>query len=565
MMAAGGDMAIAASRAETGSSLIDHARAAVGAMDALLADATRAVRTSVAPEGRVSGKLLDREQRAAHGLAWFATYAEALRQLAAYAERMSEAGRFGELEELVVRVGFGEYLAQMLGGIPMSQGEMVRPGDLGLKLEEVSDRITPAIEELIATGNTAENRARLVALMREHHGATVGDCGLDETLEAIREEMRKFAESEVAPRAHQWHLTNSYIPLDVITHMAELGVFGLTIPEEYGGMGLGKESMCVVSEELSRGYIGVGSLGTRSEIAAELILGGGTEEQKAKWLPKIASGEVLPTAVFTEPNTGSDLASLKTRAVKSGDVYKVSGNKTWITHPVRADLMTLLVRTDPKEPGYRGLSMLLAEKPRGTDQDPFPAPGMSGGEIEVLGYRGMKEYEIGFDGFEVKAENLLGGAEGQGFKQLMQTFESARIQTAARAVGVAQAAMELARRYAEERVQFGEKLFAFPRVADKIAMMAVEVMIARQITYFAARQKDSGRRCDLEAGMAKLLAARIAWAAADNAVQIHGGNGFAMEYPVSRVLCDARILSIFEGAAEIQAQVIARRLLDGSN
>ncbi|MGB9365081.1 MAG: acyl-CoA dehydrogenase family protein, partial [Xanthobacteraceae bacterium] len=535
------------------------------AMDALLADATRAVRTRVAADGRVSAKLVDREQRAAHGLAWFATYTESLRQLAAYAERMSEAGRFGELEELLVRVGFGEYLAQMLGGIPMSQGEMVRPGDLGLKLEEVSDRVTPEVEELIATGNTAENRARLADLMHEHHGATVGDCGLDETLEAIRDEMRKFAESEVAPHAHEWHLTNSYIPLDVITHMAELGVFGLTIPEEYGGMGLGKESMCVVSEELSRGYIGVGSLGTRSEIAAELILGGGTDEQKTKWLPKIASGEVLPTAVFTEPNTGSDLASLKTRAVRQGDVYKVSGNKTWITHPVRADLMTLLVRTDPKEPGYRGLSMLLAEKPRGTDEHPFPALGMSGGEIEVLGYRGMKEYEIGFDGFEVKAANLLGGTEGQGFKQLMQTFESARIQTAARAVGVAQAAMELARRYAEERVQFGEKLFKFPRVADKIAMMAVEVMIARQITYFAARQKDSGRRCDLEAGMAKLLAARVAWAAADNAVQIHGGNGFALEYPVSRVLCDARILSIFEGAAEIQAQVIARRLLDGSN
>jgi (2S)-methylsuccinyl-CoA dehydrogenase len=545
--------------------LIENTRASVGAMDALLADATRGVWTRVAVDGRVSGKLLDREQRAAHGLAWFATYTEALRQLAAYAERMSEAGRFGELEELLVRVGFGEYLAQMLGGIPISQGEMVRPGDLGLKLEDVSERITPEVEELIATGNTAENRARLIALTREHHGATVGDCGLDDTLEAIRDEMRKFAESEVAPHAHEWHLTNSYIPMDVITHMAELGVFGLTIPEEYGGLGLGKESMCVVSEELSRGYIGVGSLGTRSEIAAELILGGGTDEQKTKWLPKIASGEVLPTAVFTEPNTGSDLASLKTRAVKQADVYKISGNKTWITHPVRADLMTLLVRTDPKEPGYRGLSMLLAEKPRGSDEDPFPAPGMSGGEIEVLGYRGMKEYEIGFDGFEVKAENLLGGTEGQGFKQLMQTFESARIQTAARAIGVAQAAMELAARYAEERVQFGEKLFAFPRVADKIAMMAVEVMIARQITYFAARQKDSGRRCDLEAGMAKLLAARVAWAAADNAVQIHGGNGFALEYPVSRVLCDARILNIFEGAAEIQAQVIARRLLDRSN
>jgi (2S)-methylsuccinyl-CoA dehydrogenase len=367
--------------------------------------------------------------------------------------------------------------------------------------------------------------------------------------------MRKFADSEVIEHAQDWHRTNSYIPLEVIAQMAELGVFGLTIPEEFGGMGLGKESMCVVSEELSRGYIGVGSLGTRTEIAAELILGSGTEEQKKKWLPRLASGEVLPTAVFTEPNTGSDLASIKTRAVKSGDHYLVSGNKTWITHPVRADLMTLLVRTNPKEPGYRGLSMLLAEKPRGNDADPFPADGMTGTEIEVLGYRGMKEYEIAFDDFEVKASNLLGGVEGLGFKQLMSTFESARIQTAARAIGVAQAAMEQGLTYAQNRVQFGEPIVSFPRVADKLAMMAVEIMIARQLTYYAAREKDSGRRCDLEAGMAN----------ADNAVQIHGGNGFAMEFPVSRILCDARILSIFEGAAEIQAQVIARRLLDGSN
>jgi len=347
--------------------------------------------------------------------------------------------------------------------------------------------------------------------------------------------------------------------------MAELGVFGLTIPEEYGGLGLGKESMVLVSEELSRAWIGVGSLGTRSEIAAELILGGGTDEQKKEWLPKIASGEILPTAVFTEPNTGSDLASLKTRAEKKGDVYKVYGNKTWITHPVRADVMTLLCRTNPDEKGYKGLSILLAEKPRGTDDDPFPAEGMTGGEIEVIGYRGMKEFEIGFDGFEVKAGNLLGGAEGNGFKQLMQTFEAARIQTAARAIGVAQSAMELGLRYAHERIQFGKPLYSFPRVSDKIVTMAAEILIARQLTYHAAREKDSGRRCDLEAGMAKLLAARIAWAAADNALQIHGGNGFAMEYPVSRVLADARILSIFEGAAEIQAQVIARRLLDGTN
>jgi (2S)-methylsuccinyl-CoA dehydrogenase len=424
--------------------------------------------------------------------------------------------------------------------------------------------MTAPLRELSASGNV-ERRARLVELMRTHHDATVGDCGLEETLVTIRDEMRKFADSEVMPYSQAWHRTNSYIPLEVLTQMSDLGVFGLTISEDYGGLGLGKESMCVVSEELSRGYIGVGSLGTRSEIAAELIIGGGTEEQKRKWLPKLASGEVLPTAVFTEPNTGSDLASLKTRAVRQGDVYKVYGNKTWITHPVRADLMTLLVRTNPNEPGHRGLSMLLAEKPRGTDADPFPADGMTGTEIEVLGYRGMKEYEIAFDGFEVKAENLLGGVEGLGFRQLMQTFESARIQTAARAIGVAQAAMDQALGYAEQRQQFGQPIINFPRVADKIAMMAVEIMIARQLTYFAARQKDSGKRCDLEAGMAKLLAARIAWANADNAVQIHGGNGFALEFPISRILCDARILSIFEGAAEIQAQVIARRLLSASN
>ena len=545
--------------------LVELAREASTALDALLADATGKVRERVVVEGNLVGRLFDREQRATHGLAWFATYVEAVRQLAAYAARMAGDGTLGELEDLLIRIGLGEYVAQITGGIPMSQGEVVRPFDLGLSAAQVAARMNPIIESLAVGGNTAERRARLIELIRTTHGATVGACGLDETLESIREEMRKFADSEVIGHAQGWHRTNSYIPLEIIAQMSELGVFGLTIPEEFGGLGLGKESMCVVSEELSRGYIGVGSLGTRSEIAAELILGSGTSEQKRKWLPKIASGEVLPTAVFTEPNTGSDLASIKTRAVREGDVYKVYGNKTWITHPVRADLMTLLVRTNPKEAGHRGLSMLLAEKPRGDDNNPFPAEGMSGTEIEVLGYRGMKEYEIAFDGFEVKAENLLGGVEGLGFKQLMQTFESARIQTAARAVGVAQSAMEQALDYAQNRVQFGGPIVGFPRVADKIAMMAVEIMIARQLTYFAAREKDSGRRCDLEAGMAKLLAARIAWAAADNAVQVHGGNGFALEFPASRILCDARILNIFEGAAEIQAQVIARRLLDGTN
>jgi (2S)-methylsuccinyl-CoA dehydrogenase len=555
----------ASSPVATSRDLIAVLGQAVQAVDALFEDGRRAIAERVTKGGRADARMLDREQRAAHGLAWLATYAQALRQLAAYAQRLTASGDFGEVEDLLVRIGAGEYLAQIMGGIAMSQGEIVRLADLGLGPAAVAARINPAVEQLIANGNTAPRRARLVELMRIAQDATVGACGLDDTLDSIREEMRRFAEGQVVPHAQVWHLRNSYIPLEIIAQMSELGVFSLTIPEDYGGMGLGKESMCVVSEELSRGYIGVGSLGTRSEIAAELILGSGTEEQKRKWLPKIASGEVLPTAVFTEPNIGSDLASLKTRAVREGGVYKIYGNKTWITHPVRADLMTLLVRTNPAERGYRGLSMLLAEKPRGSDVDPFPAAGMSGTEIEVLGYRGMKEYEIAFDGFKVRAENLLGGVEGLGFKQLMATFESARIQTAARAVGVAQSALEQALGYATTRVQFAEPIANFPRVADKLALMAVEIMIARQLTYYAARQKDSGRRCDLEAGMAKLLAARVAWAAADNAVQIHGGNGFALEFPISRILCDARILNIFEGAAEIQAHVIARRLLDGSN
>ncbi|MGB6347104.1 MAG: acyl-CoA dehydrogenase family protein [Methyloceanibacter sp.] len=535
------------------------------AAGALRDRAIEAVKAKVMVDGKIDGAALEREQHAVHGLAWIATYVEALHQIADYARRMDEEGRFGEMEALLAQIGAAEYAAQLHGGVMMSQGEMVRPHELGVAETDRAAFMTPEVRSLIE-GTTPAIRARAIELIRDAqgaHAAAYGDPGLDETLEAMREEMRRFSEAEVIPHAQDWHLKDEYIPLELIAQMAELGVFALTLPEEYGGLGLGKDAMCVVSEELSRGYIGVGSLGTRSEIAEELILNGGTDAQKQEWLPKIASGEILPTAVFTEPNIGSDLASLTTRAVKDGDVYRLTGQKTWITHAARADLMTVLARTDPNEKGYRGLSMFLAPKPRGTDDNPFPADNITGGEIEVLGYRGMKEFDISFDGFEVPAANLLGGEEGQGFKQLMQTFEAARIQTAARAIGVAQSALDLGLRYGAERVQFGKPIVAFPRVADKLVMMAAEILLARQLTYFAAREKDAGRRCDLEAGMAKLLAARAAWAAADNALQIHGGNGFALEYPVSRVLCDARILSIFEGAAEIQAQVIARRLLEG--
>ena len=532
--------------------------AALPEVEALFGQARDGLKAQVSTGGKVSNQALEARQFQAHSLSWLATYVEALRQLNAWAGRLAEAGQFGALEALILQIGSGEYLSQIAGGIPMSQTEFARLSDLGLAWQPGE-----AAARLIAQGNTPEARAALVALMRDNHGrATFGATGLDEELEMIRDQFRRYADEKVIPHAHDWHLKDELIPMEVINELAEMGVFGLTIPEEFGGLGMSKASMVVVSEELSRGYIGVGSLGTRSEIAAELILCGGTPEQKAQWLPKLASGEILPTAVFTEPNTGSDLGSLRTRARKEGDDWVITGNKTWITHAARTHVMTVLARSIPDTTDYRGLSMFLAEKTPGTDAEPFPTPGMTGGEIEVLGYRGMKEYELGFDGFKVKGENLLGGVPGQGFKQLMQTFESARIQTGARAIGVAQSALETGMKYAEDRKQFGKPLIEFPRIAGKLAMMAVEIMVARQLTYFSAWQKDHDKRCDLEAGMAKLLGARVAWASADNALQIHGGNGFALEYQISRILCDARILNIFEGAAEIQAQVIARRLLD---
>jgi len=511
----------------------------------------------VAIDGKVDAKKLEQNQYAVHGLSWFTTYYEGLNTLDKWNNALISNGLSSKLSWLILQIGFGEFLAQIYSGIPMSQGEIIRPTDLGFNAP-----LGPATKTLIRSGNTDSARKALVETILQQSGAfTYGADGLDEEYTMIREQFRRFVEDRIAPNAHLWHLKDELIPGEIIAEMGELGVFGLTIPEEFGGFGMSKTAMCVVTEELARGYIGVGSLGTRSEIAAELILCGGTEAQKAQWLPKIADSSILPTAVFTEPNTGSDLGSLKTRAVLDGSTYKVTGNKTWITHAARADIMTMLVRTDPQTSDYKGLSIVLAEKPRGTEADNFPAENMSGSEIEVLGYRGMKEFELAFDGFEVKQENLLGGVEGRGFKQLMQTFEAARIQTAARAVGVAQNALDVSLQYAQDRVQFGKQLIEFPRVYSKIAMMAVEITIARQLTYFAASEKDAERRCDLEAGMAKLLAARVAWAAADNGVQIHGGNGFATEYPISRILCDARILSIFEGAAEIQANVIARRLL----
>ena len=531
-------------------------------VDAYYNVAKEQVSKLVLVDGKVSKELLNQEQHAAHGLAWIATYKETLREMLSWATNLESENRFTEYEKLILQFIFSEYLCQIKTGIPMSQLEVIRPKDLGLKNGLFNEIDNNSFNDLILNGNEPKDRLELANIIRESVSSNnFGSLGIDETSSMIRDQFNKFVEEHVTPYAHEWHLKDELIPMSVIDKMSELGIFGLTIPEEYGGLGMSKLSMCIVTEELARGYIGIGSLGTRTDISSELLLIGGTEEQKQKWLPKIASGEILPTAVFTEPNTGSDLASLKTRATANGTHYSITGNKTWITHGARSDLMTMLARTNPEEKGYKGLSMFLAEKERGDDDNMFPSEGMSGGEIEVLGYRGMKEYEIAFDDFKVKKENLLGGEEGKGFKQLMETFESARIQTAARAVGVAQSSMETGLKYALDRNQFGKSIYEFPRVSSKIVSMVTEIMAARQLTYYSAREKDTGNRCDVEAGMAKLLGARVAWACSDNSLQIHGGNGFALEYPISRLLCDSRILNIFEGAAEMQAEVIARRLL----
>ncbi len=546
--------------------LLQIGKQAIEQADKYLAHTHETVRGLITDGESIKSDLVETHQYAVHGFAWMAAYVEALHAMHDWGEQLEEEKRFSELEQLIYQSALGSYLSQLINGIAMSQDEIIRPVDLDVGDAAVSLSSQAEVQEFTHSGNNIDTRIEIVKLattgLQTGH---FGNIGEDEETTIIRDQFRRFADESIAPHAQDWHLNDELIPMEVIEQLADLGVFGICLPEDYDGMGLGKVALCVVTEELSRAYIGVGSLGTRSEIAGELILKNGTEDQRKRYLSDLATGKCIPTAVFTEPNTGSDLGSLDTRANLDGEEYKISGNKTWITHAARADLMTVLARTDKSTKSYDGLSMFLVDKPRANEETDFPLDGLSGGEIPVLGYRGMKEYELGFEELSVSADALLGGKEGQGFKQLMSTFESARIQTAARAVGVAQNALELGFNYALERKQFGKALINFPRIAGKIGWMITELMIVRQLAYRAARRVDSGQRTDIEAGISKLLAARCAWSCADNALQIHGGNGYAQEYPISRVLCDARILNIFEGAAEIQAQVIGRGLLSGRN
>ena len=510
-------------------------------------------------------KWFDDNQFLVHGLAWLATYVEALKQITNWARNLYQTNTISEFESLALEVAFSEYFQQIIHGIPMSQTEIIRLKDFGIEQKYISLILTNlTVINITKQDNINKRKKSLVRLAIEKEKSVVLEqSGLDTEFQVIRDQFYKYNNSRVKNYANVWHRKDQLIPLEIIDELAQMGVFGLTVPEMYGGSGLNKLAMCIVSEELSRGYIGLGSLGTRTEIASELILNGGTKKQKEYYLPKISVGKLIPAAVFTEPNSGSDLASITTTAKKNGNKYLVTGNKTWITHASRSDLMIILARTNQDvTKKNRGLSILLAPKTRGTEKAYFPDDNIAGTEIKVLGYRGMKEFEIRFENFVVNETGLLGNLEDFGFSQLMNTFESARIQTAARSLGVAQNALDLALSYASTRTQFNNQLINFQRIYNKIALMIIEIILGRQLVYFAAKNKDLSQRCDLEAGMAKLLCGRIAWSCSDNSLQIHGGNGYSLEYDISRVLCDARVLSIFEGTAEIQAQIIGKRILN---
>ncbi|MGD0381089.1 MAG: acyl-CoA dehydrogenase family protein [Acidimicrobiales bacterium] len=409
-----------------------------------------------------------------------------------------------------------------------------------------------------------------------------GDRHLDADFELVRDTFHRFAQEQIRPRAEHIHRANADIPEEIITGLADMGALGLSIPEEYGGFATGGASdylgMVVATEELSWGSLGAGgSLITRPEILSRALVAGGTDEQKLAWLPKLASGEVMNAVAVTEPDFGSDVAAIVTAAARTQGGWLVNGVKTWCTFAARADVLMLLARTDPdRSKAHRGLSLFVVEKPRGDgagfvftqDSDAEgrtdPPGKMEGRPIDTLGYRGMHSYEIAFENWFVPAANLVGGEDGvgRGFYSQMAGFENGRLQTAARALGVMQAAYEAASEYAANRVVFGRAIGEYQLTQAKLTRMAVLIQVARQFAYEVARLMASGEGT-LEASMLKAYVCRAAEWVTREAMQIHGGMGYAEEFSVSRYFVDARVLSIFEGADETLAlKVVARRLVE---
>ncbi len=375
--------------------------------------------------------------------------------------------------------------------------------------------------------------------------------------EDLKRITREFTQKEIVPIADALDREEAEIPAPVLQKMAEMGFFGLLVPKDYGGLGLDALSLCVVTEELSRGWLSVGSVPARNILCGHILAKGGTEEQKRRFLPGMAMGEIQSASAGTEPEAGSDAANIKTVARKQDGKYVVKGSKVFCTFANQAHVLFTYVRTSATEKAG-GISLLLVEKRPG---EQFAPPALVGTRIRTAGYHGMHTYQLFFDGLEVPEKNLVGGVEGRGFKQLMHGYEVARIQFAFRCIGLAQAAYEAALAYSQQRVQFGKPIATFQAVRFKLADMAAEIEAARQLGYLAAEKCDRGERADLEAGMAKLFASEMAHRHCWNAVQIHGGYGYTREYSVNRYWRDSGLLPIGEGTSEIQREIIARRIL----
>ncbi|MEC9381626.1 MAG: acyl-CoA dehydrogenase family protein [Thermodesulfobacteriota bacterium] len=378
--------------------------------------------------------------------------------------------------------------------------------------------------------------------------------------EEFRSAVRRFTEEEIEPIASELDAKNAEIPTEIIQKMAEQGYFGIVFPEEYDGLELDNITMSIVAEELSRGWLSVGSVMTRGVIMGTLLMAHGTEEQKKKYLPGLATGQILPAAAFTEPDSGSDSASMRLKATKTEGGYLLNGAKAWCTFANRSNCLIVLARTDPDaSKRHKGLSIFFVDKEPGEKID---HPNIKGEPIPTVGYHGMRSFNLAFEDVFVPDENLLSGEENKGFYQLMVSYESARLQTAARAVGVSQAAFDFALQYSKEREQFGKPICEHQAIRMKLSEMAVELEAARQLVYYAASMKDSGKRCDLEAGMAKVKAAKAVEFITREAMQILGGYGYSKEFPVERYWRDGRVISIFEGTSEIQHEVIAKSILN---
>jgi (2S)-methylsuccinyl-CoA dehydrogenase len=515
--------------------------------------ASRHLAQACAVDGKVSVEKLNDHQVVAYDLAHAAAAVEASRVMCGYGER-------GEMESMLARAYVADAYADVATRIASREAAWgVNATDLAPAYDFVAAHRDPAFLEALA-----DQCAK--------HGS--GPTHLSDDFELVSETFRRFAEDKIRPAAEHIHRANADVPEEIIGGLAELGGFGLSVPEEYGGFASGGEhdyiGMVVATEELSRGSLGIGgSLVTRPEILTRALVGGGTEEQKQTWLPRIASGELMVGIMVTEPDYGSDAGGVKATAAPTDGGWLVNGVKTWATFAGRANVLMLLARTDPdRTKTHRGLSVFVVEKPRAEGRsfafDDGRGGKMEGRAIDTIGYRGMHSYEVAFDNWFVPAENLIGGDSGmgRGFYLQMAGFENGRLQTAARAVGLMQAAFEAGLSYAQERKVFGKPVFEYQLSKAKLARMAALIQAGRQFSYDVARKMAAGEGT-LEASMVKAYVCRAAEWVTREAMQLHGGMGYAEEFPVSRFFVDARVLSIFEGADEtLCLRVIARRLAE---